>query len=157
MVKSAHAAPHGLKHVTAPATGPKAKPRGRGAIVTLVAAGAVAAVVGVWALVDGGPAKVDPTETLLEQMHFAAAGNVVATHAFGGGLAVTHGNGRTNVTAEGLPGKACVQVGWHLAKEGTIIVNGILPARLSAAKLSELCSDREGGAALTWVPDETAR
>jgi hypothetical protein len=43
-------------------------------------------------------------------------------------------------------------VGWRLAKQGTIVVNGVLPQRLSAARLSELCSG--DNATLLWVPDE---
>lgn len=123
----------------------------------MIAAATAALVAGglaVWLMAGPGDPAADPTATLLDQMHQAAAGTAAPTHAFGGALAVTYGNGRQNVTAESLPAKACVQVGWHLAKEGTIIVNGILPMRLSAAKLADLCGDREGGATLTWVPDE---
>lgn len=150
MGKSA-SVPHGLSHPVR-----KAAPRrsGHGLLYALGGGAAIAAALAAWVLWPAATAKTDPTDTLLDQMHHAAAGNVAPTHAFGGSLAVTYGNGRMNVSAEGLPGKACVQVGWHLAKEGTIIVNGVLPMRLSAARLSELCSEREGGATLTWVPDE---
>lgn len=145
-------APHAVSRKPGP---PAAKPHGHA--TALIAAAVVATALAVWAMLRPGVPADDPAQALLDQMHRAAAGNVAATHAFGGGLAVTHGNGRINVSADGLPGKACVQVGWHLAKEGTIIVNGTLPLRLSAARLSELCSEREGGATLTWVPDEPGK
>jgi hypothetical protein len=134
---------------------PVAKSSGHGGVIALGLGGLAAAALGLW-LAAGpiDPATADPTEGLLAEMQLAAGGSgVPATHAFGGTLAVTYGNGRMNVTAAGLPAKPCVQIGWHLAKQGTIIVNGVLPMRLSAARLSELCSDRDGGATLTWVPD----
>lgn len=121
-------------------------------LVLILAAAALAA----WAAWHWRPGagSTDPMEKILDQMQAAAEGTVAPTHAFGGALTVTRANGRVNVTAENLPSRACVQVGWRLAKEGTIIVNGILPMRLSAAKLSELCSEGEKGATLTWVPEE---
>lgn len=116
------------------------------AVVALAAAGA-----GLWFAL-GGPPPMDTSAQLLAQMEAAAQGAPVPTHVFGGALTVSAANGRTNVVAEAVPSRACVQVGWRLAREGTIIVNGTLPQRLSAAKLSELCSGE--GATLLWVPDE---
>lgn len=139
-----------------PVTFKRPEKHGHGTAIALVGAALAAGLAGIWLLVQPGTPQADPTDALLDQMHFAASGHVAASHVYGGGLTVTH-NGRMTITAEGLPGKACVQVGWHLAKEGTIIVNGIMPARLSAAKLSELCSDRDGGATLTWVPEEPGK
>ncbi len=147
--------PHPVPHK--PVTFKRPEKHGHGTAIALTAAALAAGLVGIWLLVQPGAPQANLTDTLLDQMHSAASGNAIASHAYGGGLTVTHGNGRKNVTAEGLPGKACVQVGWHLAKEGTIIVNGVMPARLSAAKLSELCSDGDGGATLTWVPDEAGQ
>ena len=115
-------------------------------VLSLTAAGAA-----LWAW-QGGTSGTDPGTQLLAEMEAAAQGRTVPTHAFGGSLTVVQGNGPMNVVAEGVPSRACVQVGWRLAKQGTIIVNGTLPQRLSAAKLSDLCSGDD--ATLTWIPDQ---
>jgi hypothetical protein len=94
-----------------------------------------------------------PFEVLIEQIHQAADGTVTSPHVFGGELIVEHGEGSFNVTARTIPPKACVQAGWQLVREGTLIVNGILPKRVSAARLSELCSMTPEGATLTWAPE----
>jgi hypothetical protein len=107
---------------------------------------------GWWYWVGRGPAALDPGEQVQAQMEAAARGEVPPTHALGGALNVSRDQGRVNVIAEGLPSRVCVQVGWRLAKQGTIVVNGVLPQRLSAARLSELCSG--DNATLLWVPDE---
>ncbi|AVM76298.1 hypothetical protein [Magnetospirillum gryphiswaldense] len=107
--------------------------------------------VALWLLLGRGEAEMDPSDMLLAQMQAAAAGgNVPAFHALGGQLRAVQGSGRINVVASDVPASQCVKAGWRLAKLGTVIVNGVLPQRLSAAKLSELC---EGGATLTWIPD----
>lgn len=138
-------APHGPVHFTAP------KKHGHGGLIAALVAALLLAAVALWLWLPGA-AKPDPTEALLDQMRAAAAGTVAPKHAFGGTLSVLRANGRNTVIAAGLPSKACVQVGWRLAREGTIIVDGVLPQRLSAAKLSELCAG--DGATLTWVPGE---
>lgn len=130
-----------------------ARKSGHAGLVATLLVGAALLAAGAWYVLPGNMAKPDPVDQLLDQMQAAAGGTVAPVHAFGGALTVARSNGRSNVTAEALPSKPCVQVGWRLSKEGTIIVNGVLPQRLSAAKLSELCSS-EGGATLTWVPDE---
>lgn len=107
---------------------------------------------GIWFWLSHNPAPADKGSLLLAQMEAAAQGTAVATHAFGGALTVTRDKGRINVTASNVPSRACVQVGWRLAREGTIIVDGVLPVRLSAAKLSELCSG--DGATLLWLPGQ---
>lgn len=120
-----------------------------GLTATLLAAMIAIAGAGIWAAKESGP---DPTETLLEQVHDAALGTVAPIHAFGGGLTAIRSSGRMHVIAQGLPSKACVQVGWRLAREGTVIIDGVLPVRLSAGKLAELCAG--DGATLTWIPAE---
>ena len=142
-----HAPHHHPSHHHAPDRHPARRGLVAGALV-LVAASAA----GLWWLAGGGEPAVDPGAQLQAQMEAAAQGTVVPTHAFGGTLSVVQANGRLNVVAEGVPSRACVQVGWRLARSGTIIVNGTLPTRLSAAKLSDLCSG--DGASLMWVPDQ---
>lgn len=104
-----------------------------------------------WLLMDAENHAGDPTDLLVAQMQAAGRGeNPPPFHALGGALRTLYGQGRINVVAEDVPSGPCVKAGWRLAKSGTIIVNGVLPTRLSAAKLTELC---DGGATLTWVPD----
>lgn len=107
--------------------------------------------VALWQLLDAERASGEPADMLLAQMQAAARGESPPPfHALGGALRTVYGQGRINVVAEDVPSSPCVKVGWRLAKKGTLIVNGVLPTRLSAAKLTELC---EGGATLTWIPD----
>lgn len=146
MVKTASTAHH---HATVFRVPPKK--HSHGILIAGLLAAACAGAAALWLWLPGASAP-DPAETLLDQMHAAAAGTVAPAHAFGGPLSVLRANGRNTVIAADLPSKACVQVGWRLAREGTIIVDGVLPQRLSAAKLSELCAG--DGATLTWVPDE---
>lgn len=116
-----------------------------------VAVMAVGGGIAAWLLLSGDDVSSDPADMLLAQMQAAAKGdNPPAFHALGGSLRTVYGNGRINVIASDVPARQCVKAGWRLAKTGTVIVNGVLPTRLSAAKLSELC---EGGATLTWIPD----
>ena len=107
--------------------------------------------IALWLLMNAERASGDPAEMLVAQMQAAARGeSQPAFHVLGGGLRTVYGQGRINVIAEDVPSSPCVKAGWRLAKTGTLIINGVLPARLSAAKLSELC---ENGATLIWVPD----
>lgn len=118
-----------------------------GALAFIALSGATA----LWILLGSATQNDDPVETLVGQMVAAAHGeSPPAFHALGGTLRTVYGNGRINVIASDVPASPCVKAGWRLAKLGTVIVNGVLPLKLSAAKLSELC---EGGATLTWVPD----
>lgn len=107
--------------------------------------------VALWLLLAAERASGDPADMLVAQMQAAGRGeSSPAFHVLGGGLRTVYGMGRINVIAEDVPSSPCVKAGWRLAKSGTIIVNGVLPSRLSAAKLSELCAN---GATLIWVPD----
>ncbi len=133
-------------------------PRGHAAkrrvpALPVLAGVAVAGAAAIWAMSGGGHhAPPDRQAQLLDQFRQAAAGTVASPHAYGGALTVVAANGQINVTAAGLPEAACVQAGWQLAREGTVIVNGVLPQRISAAKLAELCSLDPQGATLVWVP-----
>lgn len=137
--------PHGH-----PPRRPPRKKNRHGVLLTGLAASVVLAGLAAWLWRPSGGG--DPSERLLEQMHAAALGPAPPVHAFGGTLTVNRTNNRLNVVADKVPSRACVQVGWRLAREGTIIVDGIMPARLSAGKLAELCAGE--AATLTWIPDE---
>lgn len=120
-------------------------------IILGLAAIALGGGLALWLLIDAENKAEDPAELLVTQMQAAAKGeNPVPFHALGGALRTLYGQGRINVVAEDVPSGPCVKAGWRLAKIGTLIVNGTLPTRLSAAKLTELC---DGGATLTWIPD----
>ena len=140
-------APHSHPHH------PAAPPRRRSRAVPVGLA--LAAAVGAGLLVWHGLSthrRPQPEDVLLEQFHQAAAGTVESPHAFGGALTVEKANGRINVTAAALPSNACVQVGWQFAREGTVIINGVLPQRISGARLAELCALEPKGATLVWAP-----
>jgi len=153
MTQVLHPAHHAPQHHPAPHPVKRPAPKKHhGGLIAGIVVGLIMGLGALYFALSPSVNAPDSTEQLLDQMHAAATGAAPATHAYGGALTVTYGSGPANVTAEALPAKACVQVGWRLSKEGTIIVNGVLPQRLSAARLSELCST-EGGATLTWVPD----
>lgn len=98
--------------------------------------------------------RVDADEVFVAQMRQAALGATVSSHVFGGNLSVASGNGQKNVTAEHVPSRSCVHAGWRLARDGAVVVNGVLPLRLSASRLSELCSQNGDTATLMWVPEK---
>ncbi|MGE5547722.1 MAG: hypothetical protein ACM33T_12545 [Solirubrobacterales bacterium] len=151
-----HAATHGHPHSKAHLAKAKTGGKTGGKSWWWVGAAALVAA-GAWAWQTFGPGDaLTPEEKLVEQMTLAASGTVYPTHAFGGELSIQRGERGLNVIARNLPAKACVTVGWRLAKSGTIIVNGNMPVRLSAARLSEICAEPDAdatGATLTWVPD----
>ena len=101
---------------------------------------------GLWLWDQRGP---DPVEVLNSQFLAARDGNAPSAHIYGGAMRVQ--GSPPAISAENLPPAACSKVGWYLAKAGTVIVNGILPPRLSSAKLTELCN-QDDTATLTWVP-----
>lgn len=123
--------------------------------ILVIATVAIAATVMVGLRVKNGTkeAPLPSFHTLIDQIHDAANGSIASPHVFGGELTVERGEGGINVTARSVPSQACVQAGWQLVREGTLVVNGILPKRVSAAKLSELCSMTPEGATITWVAE----
>ncbi len=132
---------------------PPPRHRSRALPAALAVAVAVAAAAAVVVLRGAGPHQAaKPEDLLLEQFQQAAAGTVASPHVFGGGLTVEKANGRINVTAASVPAQACVQVGWQLARQGTIIINGVLPQRISGAILAQLCALDPKGATLVWAP-----
>jgi hypothetical protein len=138
-------APHPHKHA-AP------KPKGGAGKAMLIIGALLLAAAGAWIAFGDKGDGLTSEERLLKQMHDAAAGMVVSPHTFNGELTVVRGDQGLNVVATNLPSKACVSVAWRLAREGTVVINGTMPMRVSAGKLTELCSEQEGGATLTWVP-----
>jgi len=148
----AHPHDHGHEHGHGHAHPPPPKPKkGHGVAIGAAIIGLLVAAVAGWlALKDGQ--KPEPTGLqLVAQLRDAAAGTIASPHVFGGALSVSRAGGHPAITAEGVPSKICVQIGWQLAKEGTVVVNGVFPQRISAAKLAELCSMNGDVATITWT------
>lgn len=140
-------------HPHPPRRHPAHRPGHPGLVTALVAAALTLAAGGWYLMSEESPVQNGGAPQLILEMRAVAAGANTPYHVFGGPLSVNMSNGRINVTAANIPPKACVQAGWKLSKEGTVIVNGILSARLSAARLSEMCNLREDGTAtVTWAP-----
>ncbi|OIR09137.1 hypothetical protein GALL_87440 [mine drainage metagenome] len=71
--------------------------------------------------------------------------------AGGVSLRVAVANGHAMVVAEGVPPRACVGAAWDLVKDGTVAINGLVPMRVSGAKLAELCNQADT-ATMSWTP-----
>jgi hypothetical protein len=92
-----------------------------------------------------------PSDILAAEMEAAAAGSGATRHSLGGPLTVLPRKDGLNVVADKVPPAACVQASWRLAQKGVITVNGVFMARLSAAKLSEVCFQVPDGAKIAWA------
>jgi hypothetical protein len=109
---------------------------------------AMAAAVG-WLILRGGSGPAVSPEALAEQMEAAARGGTSGLNLYGGALVVDHSAG--TVIVDGLPPSVCVSMGWKLVRKGLVSINGVMPVRVSAAKLSELCNVYDT-AAVVWTP-----
>lgn len=100
----------------------------------------------------GGTTAATP-EAFAEQMEAAArAGGGTLPHVFGGTIRTERNGSMLALVADKVPPSACVSVGWKLVRKGLLSINGTMPLRVSAAKLSDLCNQDDGGAVLTWIP-----
>ena len=146
-----HTHAHPPAHHHAPAKAPHR--RGLAIALGLGAAAAAAAALAAWLLMSPKGGAQPSGEQLIDQLRMAATGTIPNPHVFGGALTVTRGGSRAKVTAEAVPAKICVQIGWQLAKEGTVAVNGVTPQRISAARLAELCSMNGETATIVWTTE----
>jgi hypothetical protein len=120
-------------------------------IVMLVAALGAGALLLQPKFKDGGAAATP--EAFAEQMEAAArAGGGTIPHVFGGTIRTERNGSMLALVADNVPPSACVSVGWKLVRKGLLSINGTMPLRVSAAKLSDLCNQEDGGAVLTWIP-----
>lgn len=112
---------------------------------------------GALALRPGPKGGGAPTpEAFAEQMEAAArAGGGTVPHVFGGTIRSERNGSTLALVADNVPPPVCVSVGWKLVRKGLLSINGTMPLRVSAAKLSDLCYQEEGGAVLTWIPKPT--
>lgn len=144
-----HAAPSAknpsVKKVQEPAK------KGHGLLYTLLVLAVLAAGGGYfWVLKARGPAEPTP-EALVTQMEDTLISAAPAKNIYGGMIFSDHGN-PPSVTVAGIPNKACVSAGWRLARTGVVTINGVMPERVSAAILAEICNQGEANA-LSWSPN----
>ncbi|MDK9719696.1 MAG: hypothetical protein OEL53_00785 [Rhodospirillales bacterium] len=143
-----HAAPL-VKHPTLKNAHEPAK-KGHGLLYTMLVLAVLAAGGGYfWVLKARGPAEPTP-EALVTQMEDTLISAAPAKNIYGGMIFSDHGN-PPSVTVAGIPNKACVSAGWRLARTGVVTINGVMPERISAAILAEICNQGDGNA-LSWSP-----
>jgi hypothetical protein len=92
-------------------------------------------------------------EAFTDQMEAVARGDGESVHhVFGGTIRAVRNGSTLALVADNVPPSACVSVGWKLVRKGLLSINGTMPLRVSAARLSELCNEGGGNAVLTWIP-----
>ena len=119
---------------------------------TLLMAGLLGGGFAIYELPTHGLPHITGAE-LSHQIELASKGVPPAPRKDGITIRTLSSSGVTVVTAEGVIPKLCVSAGWDLVKDGTLTINGITPARVSAAKLAELCNTQPTST-LTWMPEE---
>lgn len=102
-----------------------------------------------WSMRSKGPAEPTP-EALVQQIEDTALSAAPKANVYGGMIHSDHGS-PPSITVAGIPSQACVSAGWRLARSGIVTINGTMPQRISAAILSELCT-QDSGNTLTWSP-----
>ncbi|CAA7627763.1 conserved hypothetical protein [Candidatus Terasakiella magnetica] len=153
---------HPGKHMAAPEhprhTGKKPsgkKGTGRSTkVIALVVGGAIAValVATTFVLRPKGPPPLPTADSFITQMESAAHGSASSPNLYGGVLAVERHGTSVTVTVSAIPPSICVSSGMKLVRKGLLTVNGETPVRVSAAKLTELCYQEEGGAMMVWIP-----
>ena len=128
-------------------------------IVAWIAGGAALAVLGMIVYLTA-PWEEDEKSAILvliDQMKAAAAGDVVKTHVFQGQLQAEAKAGLVGITVFSIPPDACGSAAWYFVNRGNVIINGLMPKRISPNILTELCSGNPSGATLTWVSKQTVK
>ncbi|KIL98326.1 hypothetical protein CCC_03609 [Paramagnetospirillum magnetotacticum MS-1] len=151
-------ATHSKAFVHAPAEG-NASGGGKTRLLAMTGIVLVVAALGAAALLmrpHMGENGAAPTpETFADQMLAAArAGGGTFPHVFGGTIRTERNGAVLALVADNVPPSVCVSVGWKLVRKGLLSINGTMPLRVSAAKLSDLCNQEDGGAVLTWIPKQ---
>ncbi len=144
--------PHAVPPHHPPAPAHKVQPpakKSHAVLYSLLALAVLAAAGGTWwAMKARGPAEPTP-EALVLQIEDTAISSAPKANIYGGMIFSDHGN-PASVTVGGIPNQACVSAGWRLARSGIVTINGIMPQRISAAILTELCN-QENANALSWT------
>ena len=102
-----------------------------------------------------GEEKISTLRVMIDQMKAAVAGEPVKTHAYQGLLRVEARAGRVAVSVFGIPSDACSGAAWYFVNRGNVIINGLMPRRISPNILKKLCDRNPSGATLTWVSKKT--
>ena len=89
---------------------------------------------------------------LVEEMDFAAHGEALSCHAFGGALTVKASGERIAITTQSVPRSVCVSAAWKLVPTDRVEINGIMPRQFVSTQLAKLCGRRGMGAMITWFP-----
>jgi len=142
------------KTAKAKAEAEKAKQKKRQLIYGVVGGIAAATVLSVITyFVATGENKEDKStfRVLIEEMKGAVDGEAIKTHTFNGSLQVGAKAGRVTVSAVGIPPYACSSAAWFFANRGNVIINNVMPQRISPKVLAELCAAVPAGATLTWI------
>ena len=102
-----------------------------------------------------GEEEKSTLRVLIDQMKAAVAGEAVKTHVYQGRLRVEAKAGRVAVSAFGIPPDGCSSAAWYFVNRGNVIINGLMPRRISPSILKKLCGRNPSGATLTWVSKKT--
>jgi len=101
------------------------------------------------------PTSQEQSLQFIQQMKDAAVKEPSGTHVFGGSLRIGQSAGRNFIAATSVPQEACRSAAWVLLNRGTIVINGVLPSKISPRILKELCEKGGSQASLTWFPKKT--
>jgi hypothetical protein len=106
-------------------------------------------VIAVWSL---SQEELPPASLLVKEMRLASRGAGPLIHVYGGALKVRETVAAFTITAEAVPHTACVSAAWELVNSGRVMVNRVMPSRVTAARLAELCASQGENATITWFP-----
>jgi len=98
------------------------------------------------------PSSQELSMQFIEQMKDAAVNEPPATHIHGGDLRIGQNAGRKFVSASAVPVYTCKSAAWVLLNRGTIVINDVLPSKVSPGILKELCSKSGTQAKMIWFP-----
>ena len=131
----------------------KSKEKNRSVSPRIVGGVMVAAVLAtIVYFVATGEEEESALRVLIDQMTAVVSGEMVETHAYQGELRIETMDGRVAVSAFNLPPDACSSAAWYFVNHGSVIINGLMPRKISPQILKELCRQNQSGATLTWIP-----
>ena len=91
------------------------------------------------------------TLQLIDEMRAAARGEGPERHVYGWALRTKTKSGLIGVTAIAIPADACASVAWVFVNRGNILINDIMPKKISPQILKRACSSKGQRASLTWL------
>ena len=102
--------------------------------------------------ISHGPDPKRQAADLVEELRSVAASRPIGDPMFGVFPSVLGSGREMKIAVSKVPPKICVLASWDLYRLGGIAVNNVTPARVSAAKLVELCN-LEATATIIWFPN----